>query len=68
MLFRRYFSFIPFFNGNECGSSNYGSDVYIGSSSLSGNSHFLSCYSITKGTNQKRCYSEEWINEDDDWV
>jgi hypothetical protein len=63
MLLRRLFSFIPFFNGNECGSSNYGSDVYISNSAaLSGNPPFLSSYSTTPQEGKKRCYYGEIIN------
>jgi hypothetical protein len=81
MLFRTCFSFIPFFNGNECGEGvdkysgfpYYGSDIYVLTSPLSANPPFLSCYTTTHGKENKRCFLREGssgyiYSNKSDWV
>jgi hypothetical protein len=56
------FSFIPFFNGNECGT--YGKDIYISENKFT-NSPISYSYTTTHGTNranQNGTNKDEWFN------
>jgi hypothetical protein len=68
-LGQKHFSFIVFFNGNECGSSSFGSDVYT-NRDLTHSTPFLSCYSTRIEEGNKRCYlysSSSYTNKSD-WL